>query len=212
MKAVILAAGIGWRLGEQGRKIPKCMLTFGDETLLERHLRLLDQAGIDEVFVGVGYQADTVKSALKATRTSMRISTVFNSDFELGNVVTLTAIADALRGGEPVLLMDADVLYDARMMMRLVNSAHANCFLLDRDFEPGDEPVKLCIAGNQPVEFSKILPDDLHYDLIGESVGFFRLSAELARQVADGCEQYVAQGRDGRRAACCYRRAAAHAQ
>ena len=196
MKAVILAAGIGWRLGEQGRKIPKCLLKFGGETLLERHLKLLEQADVTQAFVGVGYQADAVGQALQATRTTVRTSTVFNSDFELGNVVTLAALADFMRGDEPVLLMDADVLYDARMMLRLTESSHENCFLLDRDFEVGDEPVKLCIENGHPVEFAKLLPEGLGYDTIGESVGFFRLSSAMAGRVAGGCERYVAEGRD----------------
>ena len=196
MKAVILAAGIGWRLGEQGRKIPKCLLRFGGETLLERHLRLLEQADVTRAFVGIGYQADSVTRALNETRTSVHTTTVFNSNFELGNVVTVAALADFMREEEPVLLMDADVLYDARMMARLTDSGHENCFLLDRNFEAGDEPVKLCIENGQPVEFSKVLPDGLGYDTIGESVGFFRLSGAMAEEVAAGCERYVAAGRD----------------
>jgi len=196
MKAVMLAAGIGWRLGDQGRKIPKCLLQFGGETLLERHLRILEQADVMQAYVGVGYQADTVTQALNATRTLVHTSTVFNSDFERGNVVTLAALADFMGGQEPVLLMDADVLYDARMMARLTESRHENCFLLDRDFEAGDEPVKLCIENGHPVEFSKVLADGLSYDTIGESVGFFRLSGAMAERVAAGCKRYVAAGRD----------------
>lgn len=196
MKAVILAAGIGWRLGEQGRKVPKCLLRFGGETLLERHLRLLEQVGVSEVFVGVGYQADVVAQALRDTRTGLEISSVVNHDYQLGNVVTLAAMADVMGAGEPVLLMDADVLYDARMLLHLAQSTHQNCFLVDRDFEAGDEPVKLCITQGHPVEFAKQLPADLQYDSVGESVGFFKLSADMARQVARGCERYIANGRD----------------
>ena len=194
MKAIILAAGLGWRLGEQGRKMPKCLLTFGGETLLERHLRILEQIGVTDVHVGVGYQAELIESALKETRTSLTAATVLNERYEQGNVVTLATLAAALTAGEPVLLMDADVLYDARMLNALARSAHENCFLLDRDFEPGAEPVKLCISEGELVEFGKELPADLRYDTIGESIGFFRLSSAMAAQVAAGCERYIERG------------------
>ena len=108
MKAVILAAGIGWRLGEQGRKIPKYLLRFGGETLLERHLRLLEQADVTRAFVGIGYQADSVTRALNETRTSVHTTTVFNSNFELGNVVTVAALADFMREEEERQRREAD--------------------------------------------------------------------------------------------------------
>jgi choline kinase len=76
MKAVILAAGIGWRLGEQGRKIPECLLEFGAETLLERHLKLLEQVDVPQAFVGVGFKADAVDQAVQATRTSVCTTSV----------------------------------------------------------------------------------------------------------------------------------------
>ena len=194
MRAIILAAGIGWRLGEQGRLMPKSLLEFGGESLLARHMRLLEAQGIDEVHVGVGYQADKMRAAVEAIETSMQVTTVFNPSFEQGNVVTLWALRDVLSRG-PTLLMDADVLYDARMLAALVRSQHDNCFLLDRDLEPGDEPVKLCVRGTQLVEFGKQIPAGLRYDYLGESVGFFRLSAALAADLANQCDRYVRDGR-----------------
>ena len=93
----------------------------------------------------------------------------------------------------PVILMDADVLYDPRMMARLANSEHANCLLVDRDFEDGDEPVKVCITGpSTVVDFRKIV--DTPFDWCGESVGFFKWSPDLARELVDGAKTYIDQG------------------
>src|SRR5918997_237686 len=77
-----------------------------------------------------------------------------------------------------VLLKDGDVLYDTRLMERLVRSGIGNCLLMDRNIEPGDEPVKLCIRDGRIVDFHKI-PKNAH-DWHGESVGFFRLSPAIA--------------------------------
>jgi choline kinase len=95
-------------------------------------------------------------------------------------------------GGE-ILLMDADVLYDLRLGQRLLQSPHENCFLLDRHFEPGEEPVKLCLRAGFLVEFRKYIAEELRYDTIGESVGFFRLSEEIACRLADRCQYYIDQ-------------------
>jgi choline kinase len=66
---------------------------------------------------------------------------------------------------------------------------------LDRDFEPGDEPVKLCVQNGQLVEFRKQVAADLTYDFAGESVGFFRFESAFARRLATRTEYYVAAGR-----------------
>ena len=87
--------------------------------------------------------------------------------------------------------MDADVLYDRLMIEKLVNTNIKNCFLLDRDFEQGDEPVKLCVRENLLVEFRKKLAPDLTYDFAGESVGFFRFDRTFGERLAQATEEYV---------------------
>ena len=95
------------------------------------------------------------------------------------------------RGGD-VLLMDADVLYDERIAAALVAGRQpVNRVLIDRDFEAGDEPVKLCVSSGVPVELRKQLAADLKYDTIGESVGFFRFDQAGARRLAALVSGYI---------------------
>jgi choline kinase len=89
--------------------------------------------------------------------------------------------------------MDADVVYDNRLVARLLQSKHHNCFLLDRNVEAGEEPVKLCVRGGHLVEFRKHA--QVPCDYYGESVGFFRLSSEMAEKLADRAGAYITQNR-----------------
>jgi choline kinase len=70
-----------------------------------------------------------------------------------------------------------------------------NRVLLDRDFEAGDEPVKLCVRNGVPIELRKQLTAGLQYDTIGESVGFFRFDAAASRRYAAIVADYVGSGR-----------------
>ena len=194
MHALILAAGLGWRLGGGDEQPPKCLLRFDGRSLLDRHLVALARAGVGGVTIGVGYRAGDIHRELDAIGPSLPVETVFNPDFRDGNVVTLHTLAAALTRGEDVLLMDADVLYHEDVLGRLVGSRHGNCLLLDRDFEDGEEPVKLCIADGRPVAFGKQIPDGVHHDLCGESVGFFKLTAAMARRLAGTVAGYLARG------------------
>jgi choline kinase len=176
MRAIILAAGRGLRLQQaDDRQLPKCLLQFGGMSLLERHLRMLKDAGVDDVVLALGYRHERVEAELDRLRWQPRPQIVLNSRYELGSVLTVHTVAEALTGGGDVLLMDADVLYDQRIAAALVaGQGPVNRVLIDRDFEAGDEPVKLCVSDGVPIELRKQLATDLKYDTIGESVGFFR--------------------------------------
>jgi choline kinase len=197
MRAIILAAGRGLRLQQADqRQLPKCLLQFGGMSLLERHLRMLRSAGVDEVVLALGFRHERVAAELDRLNWQPRPEIVLNPQFELGSVLTVHTVAEAMTRGGDVLLMDADVLYDQRIANALVaDSGPVNRVLIDRDFEAGDEPVKLCVQDGVPIELRKQLAADLKYDTIGESVGFFRFDSTGARRLASLVAGYVESGR-----------------
>jgi choline kinase len=194
MKAVMLAAGVGARLGPAFMEHPpKVLLRFGGKSLLQRHIEILRRHGISELVLGVGYHQEEIEQEIADLCAGDFVRTVFNEDYDEGNIVTLWTLRDELCCGGPVLLMDADVLYDEGLVRRLVISRHKNCLLLDRAFTPGDEPVKLCIRDGEIVEFRKWL--SAGFDFCGESVGLFKLSANVAEKIIAQTGLYLKQGR-----------------
>ena len=192
MNAVILAAGVGARLGPGGGHPPKALLRFGGKSLLQRHLEILRRHGVTDVSIATGYRADLITAELAAIGAAGEVKTVFNPQYEDGSLVSLWKMRDELTAGNDVLLMDADVLYDGRMMERLLTSMHRNCFLLDRNLEPSEEPVKLCIRDGQIVDFHKKLR--IPCDFYGESVGFFRLMPDIAADIVAAAQSYLDAG------------------
>src|SRR5258708_2206159 len=184
MRAIILAAGRGLRLQHADeRQLPKCLLQFGGMSLLERHLRILKQADVDDVVLALGYRHERVEAELDRLRWQPRPEIVVNPRFDLGSVLTVHTVADAMTRGGDVLLMDADVLYDERILTSLVAGRRpVNRLLIDRDFEAGDDPVKVCMRDGLPIEMPKQIPPDPKYNFIGESVGFFRFDEAGARR------------------------------
>jgi len=197
MRAIILAAGRGVRLQmPEDSQLPKCLLRFDGMTLLERHLRMLKNAGVEDVAIAVGFRHELVEAELTRLSWRPRPELVINMQFELGSVLTVHAAARAMTRGGDILLMDADVLYDERILSALVaGNGPVNRLLIDRDFEAGDEPVKLCLRAGVPVELRKQLAADLKFDTIGESVGFFRFDQAGARRLAALVADYVDTGR-----------------
>ena len=194
--ALILAAGLGRRLGgttPEHLRGPKALLDFDGKSLLERHIGILRQSGVSEITVVIGFGGELIRAALAALAVDPPVSVILNPDFHEGSVVSLWAGREVLRSGKPLILMDADVLYDWRLMARLVESERPDCLLLDREIEPGDEPVKLCVRDGRIVDFHKrpTAPHEWH----GESVGFFRFTPQAAAELAGRAEEYVLSGR-----------------
>ena len=188
MKAIILAAGQGERLSEV-HKEPKCLLRFNGLSLLDRHLINLKKNGVSDITIVVGYEKEKIISTLPTTN-ELTIHLAVNPHYKLGSVVSLNAATDTLISGEDVILMDADVLYDSKILEILVGSEKPNCLLMDCDFADGDEPVKVCLEQGKIVHFGRTVPSHTHFDTIGESVGFFKFSAPMATRLAKNVEHH----------------------
>jgi choline kinase len=190
MKAIILAAGVGQRLANISDGKPKCLLEIDGMSLLRRHLMHLKQNHIDDITIVTGYKHEEIVNSVN-NLTQQNVTIIFNSDFKEGSVISLDCAKSCMEAGEDVLIMDADVLYDAQILEKLIHSKYNNCFLLDQDFVPGDEPVKLCVKDNTIIEFRKKVPSNLEYDICGESVGFFKYSSSMAHRLAEKCRLYA---------------------
>src|SRR5580658_5625292 len=107
MRAIILAAGRGSRLSQSpGSQLPKCLLKFGGISLLERHLRLLQAAGVQEVVMVLGFEHQLIERELaRLAALGLPLPEVFiNERFVLGSVLSVHVAAAALRRGGDVLL------------------------------------------------------------------------------------------------------------
>ncbi len=189
--AIILAAGIGRRLGDS-HDGPKVLLSFDGKTLLQRHLEALGEAGVGDVSITLGHRGAEIRAEVERLGQAGRVNFVENPRYTEGSLVSLWTQGELMRSGRPVLLMDGDVLYDSRMIDRLFEGAAENALLVDREIEPGDEPVKICFRGETIVDFRK-KPEHAH-DWHGESVGFFHFSPATAAALWDRCDDYVARG------------------
>ena len=64
MQALILAAGMGKRLGKYTSNNTKCMLKINNKTLIERAIEALVDSGIKKLILVIGYKGENVKKYL----------------------------------------------------------------------------------------------------------------------------------------------------
>jgi len=175
MKAIIYAAGRGARLQSDS---PKILLEFGGRTLLEWHALRLREAGLREVVLVTGYLREQIAELLPGicARHDVGVREIVNSRFHEGSLLSLKVSLPEIEGSsEPVLLMDADVLYPTGMLDRLIRSAHDTALLLDREFSTDDDdPMLVPVKNGRPIDFRKQWSGDAEF--VGESIGFFKIA------------------------------------
>ena len=195
--AVILAAGVGRRLGEHHRG-PKILLEFAGRSLLRRTMEALAAHGVRRLAITVGFEAEAVRDAAAEAVEApvlrdLKVSFVENANYRNGSLLSLYVQSDILKSGGEILLLDGDVLYADAMIARLIAGTGEGVLLVDREIEPGDEPVKICFDDQGSIVDFRKRPEKAHVWL-GESVGFFRFSGRIAAALADRCAWYVDQG------------------
>jgi len=188
MNAVIYIAGRGMRLGPHSQERPKVLLEFGGRSLLERHVMFLARLGVGKLYAVTGHRRELLQAAFGAlqSRYGLEIEEMFNADFTEGSVLSMHTSLPALeaaKGG--VLLMDGDVLYDIRMLRRLMEADFSSALLVDRAFSKADDdPVLAPMRNGKPFDFVKRWRGEA--DAVGESVGFFKVGpADLPLLIAE---------------------------
>jgi choline kinase len=192
MKAIILAAGVGKRFKEVTDHRPKCLIEIQGTTLLERTLRALGAAGVREAVVVIGYRGDMIRQAIGSNCGNVSVRYVVNDQYEKGAILSLLSAREEF--DDDILIMDADVLFPVRMIDRLVRSSHVNCFLLDGGAVNTGEEQMLLTRGGRVLNIVRGGSGD--FDLIGESVGFLKVSRDDAPLLRTILADLVAQGRD----------------
>jgi choline kinase len=191
VKAILLAAGVARRLAPFSDRTHKCLLPVGDRPLLTRMLGALASVGIAETVLVIGHCADQVRAVAGTHRGAMRIGYVENPDYAGGSALSLHAARAHL--SEPVLIMDADVLFPREFLRRLVSVPTPSAFLIDRGFQDTGEEVKLYTRGDRVIALGKkIVPEA--WEQIGEGVGFFKCGAEAGPELIRRLEQVIREG------------------
>ncbi|HEY2962929.1 MAG TPA: phosphocholine cytidylyltransferase family protein [Pyrinomonadaceae bacterium] len=188
MKAIILAAGKGTRLNGVDLK-PKCLFEVGGRTLLDRQLSALAEAGIDDVAVVLGFEAERIRSHCPPN-----VSFVVNSRFEeTSSLYSLWLAREHLIDGFVVL--NCDVLFHPALLTRLLSAPYDDALLIDlvdkQNNQLGDEEMKVKISDGCVVDIRKDL-NPAESD--GENVGMVKFSAHGAKRLVDAMDTLIARG------------------
>ena len=132
MQAIILAAGMGKRLGEKTRNNTKCMLEVNGIRLIDRALESLKEAGISRVILVIGYKGANVKEYVGEDFKGMPVVYVENDVYDKTNNIYSLYLARDFMCEEDTLLLESDIIFESRVLQRILDDPYPNLALVDK--------------------------------------------------------------------------------
>ena len=135
MQAIILAAGMGKRLGEYTQNNTKCMVPVNGTPLIDRVLSQLSKLGLNRVVIVVGYEGKKLMDYLGNERDGLKIEYVNNPVYDKTNNIYSLALAKQQLQEDDTLLIESDLIFDDGMFRLLLDNPHPNLALVAK-YEP----------------------------------------------------------------------------
>lgn len=158
-QAVILAAGLGSRLGELTREVPKALIDVAGRPLIDYALAFSARAGAERRAVVGGFYYDDV--AARVRQVAPEAELVENAEYEKGNLVTLGSARPLLDAAHGFLLMNVDHVYNptiADLVGRVAGAATRVTAFCDRDRELSNDDMKVAVdSGGRVADMAKTL-------------------------------------------------------
>jgi len=131
MQALMLAAGMGKRLGKYTKGNTKCMLKIQDKTLIEKAIEACYETGIRKFIIVIGYKGENLKKFIteecqNPILKEMEITFIDNTVYDkTNNIYSLFLAKDELKKDDTILL-ESDLIYEYSLIKRLVESEEKN--------------------------------------------------------------------------------------
>lgn len=174
MKAIILAAGMASRLRPLTENTPKCLLKVGEKCLLQRSIDALASNGIRDFVIVTGYLHEMIETFVaEQYGDNINVKFIHNDVFDSTNNIYSLWLARPEAEGQEILLLDSDLLYDSRIITKVMESDADNVLTLIRH-ELGEEEMKVVLdrENGTIIEISKTCNPA---DAAGESLGIEKM-------------------------------------
>lgn len=188
MKALIFNSGIGKRMGELTAHCPKSMVRlYNDETIFERQIRLLQEAGIRDVVITTGPYPEMLKEiCAKPCYSNMHFEFPHNEIYDASNYIYSMYKARELLDDD-VLMMHGDLVFDRALIPSLLKNKEPNTCLINKHKALPEKDFKGRIIDNELREVSINIFDDNCYAF----QPLYKLSKKVMKAWLDNVARFV---------------------
>ena len=184
MQALMLAAGMGKRLGNYTKNATECMVPVNGKTLIEYAIESLIYAGIKKFTMVVGYKKDVLKNFLKGKYPQIQIDFIDNDVYDSTNNIYSLYLARDVLSSDDTILLESDLIFDKEIIREIVSSPEKNLAVVSH-FENwmdgtvtvlNEEKAIKRIVSKSDFDWNKI---DFYY----KTVNIYKFSKEFSKNI-----------------------------
>lgn len=182
MQAIILAAGMGKRLGEFTKNNTKCMVPVNGTPLINRALSQLSRLGLNRVVIVVGYEGQGLIDHIGNEYEGLKIEYINNPIYDKTNNIYSLALAKEKMMEDDTLLLESDLIFEDGMLDLLVNNPFPNLALVAK-YETWMDGTMVCIDDDNnivnfvPKAAFRYADTDKYY----KTVNIYKFSKEFSK-------------------------------
>lgn len=183
MQAIILAAGMGRRLGEYTKNNTKCMLSINGEKLIDRTLTILSNLNVTKVIIVIGYKGENLKNHIgNRYHGLLDIEYVNNPIYDKTNNIYSLSLAKEKMIKDDTLLFESDIIYDESIVKKLLDNTWPNLALVAKwEYWMDGTVVKIDNENNIQSFVSKDMFNFHDTDDYYKTINIYKFSKEFAR-------------------------------
>jgi choline kinase len=183
LKAIILAAGKGSRLGKLTKDIPKGMLKIHNKTLIERQIEIYRNFGITDISIITGYKNEIIDFS--------GINYIKNQNFEITNVNESLFCASE-KFSDSVIISYTDIIFEQKIIQQMLKSSADISIAVnlnwkrnyeERTLHPTSEAENVLIENDVVHKIKKNISENMSNQKIGEYMGIMKLSKKGSKSM-----------------------------
>jgi len=193
MQALMLAAGMGCRMGDHTGALAKCMIRINGQTLLERAVEALKLAGISKMVIVVGWNSTQLKKTIQSSINGMELEFIYNPDYATTNNIYSLYLAREQLGRDDTILMESDLVFDKELLRTVVQCPAQDLAVVSK-YRPWMDGTAVTLTENGTIsafiEKQDIEPQNA--DLYYKTVNIYKFSRGFSEQSYIPClEEYI---------------------
>jgi len=185
MQAIILAAGMGRRLGEYTKENTKCMVKVNGVRLIDRLLTQLSALDLKRVLIVTGYQGEKLRNHVGDRYAGkLTIEYADNPIYDkTNNIYSLSLVKEQLQEDD-TLLIESDLIFSDRLFPMILNDPNPNVALVAKYESWMDGTMVRIDAENNIINF--VPKKAFNYDDVDryyKTVNIYKFSREFSRHI-----------------------------
>lgn len=183
MQAIILAAGMGKRLGELTKNNTKCMVEVNGIRLIDRMITQLSKFNLNRLVIVVGYEGKKLIDYIGHRYDDiLKIEYINNPIYDRTNNIYSLALAKEELCKDDTILLESDLIFEDRMLELLINHRDPDLALVAK-YETWMDGTMVCVDNDRNI--TNFVPKEAfcyeNADVYYKAVNIYKFSSEFSK-------------------------------